>query len=143
MDVWLADFGLHDCFDCVGVEDSDGNVLRDDLFALAFHCEFEGFLVEEVGCGVAEGVRGIGAAVGVGSGSADDAEARVVLVCGFFGHGVDGHGEKGDAVALGEAEVGMVAADGGFEGSLERTEGELEIDCVVVFGGLEVVVIED
>lgn len=37
----------------------------------------------------------------------------------------------------------MVAADGGFEGPLEGAEGELEVDCVVGFGGLEVIVVED
>jgi hypothetical protein len=56
---------------------------------------------------------------------------------------VDGHGEHGDAIALGEAEVGLVATGGGFEGALEGSEGKLEVDGVVGLGGLDVVAVED
>lgn len=40
MNVGLADFGLHDGFDGVGVQDTDGDILRDDLFALAVEVRF-------------------------------------------------------------------------------------------------------
>lgn len=56
---------------------------------------------------------------------------------------MDGHGEDGDAVLFGEAEGGMVAVDGGFEGALEGVEGEFEVDDVGLFGGLNLIVVED
>jgi hypothetical protein len=56
---------------------------------------------------------------------------------------VDGHGEHGDAVTLGQAEAGVVAAGGGAQGALKRPEGQLEVDGVVGLGGLQVVVVED
>jgi hypothetical protein len=56
---------------------------------------------------------------------------------------VDGHGQHRDTVPLGEAQAGIAAADGRLEGALEGPEGQFEVDGVVGFGRLDVVVVKD
>lgn len=140
VDVGLADPGLHDGLDGVRVQDAHGDVLGDDLLALTAHGQLEGLHV-----GVGEGVVLVVGAVALGAASAVvvEGDAGPGLIGTLLGGGVDGHGEHGDAVLLGQAQGGVVAVDGRLEGALERIEGQLEVDGIGGLSGLDVVVGED
>ena len=149
MDVGLADFGLHDCFDGVGVQDADRDVLCDDLFALALHGEFEGFLWEGV-VWVVEGVYVLGVVVievvrppTAAETTAPTITAAARVLGAVLGHGVDCHGQHWDAIPFGEPQAGIAATDGRLESALQGSEGKFEVDGVVGFSGLDVVVVED
>lgn len=136
MHVRFANFGLHDGLDRVRMQDPDGHVLGDDFFALPSHLQLR------LQVGLREGVVGLVVVI-AGESRRRVGMTRIVFGGGIFGDRVDRHGQHGDAVAFRKAEVGVVAAHGGFEGPLEGVEGEFEIDGVVGFVGLEVVVLKD
>lgn len=125
--VGFADAGLHDCLDRLGMEDSHGDVLGDDLFVLPPQARLQVLLVKHV---VVKRV--------ICRRRLDGCRGARVGRCGG-----DGHGEHGDAVLLGEAEGGGDAVEGGLEGALEGLQREFEVDGVGGFGGLDVVVVED
>lgn len=135
MYVRLADLGLHDGLDGLGVKYTDRDILGDDLLVLPAERGLKVLVAEEqIVVGGGEGVVADGGPVTGDSGTG---------VGGAGGGGGDGHGEDGEAVLLGEAEGGGDAVEGGLEGALEGLEGQLEIDGVGGLGGLDVVVVKD
>ena len=161
--VRLPHLGLHDGLDRVRVQHPHRYVLRDDLLALALHGQLERLLREDV---LVVLVAAVAArrVVGVVGMAAKAAVAVVVVIvtparvrdaaaaaaaasasssAAVLGHGVDGQRQHRDAVPLGQAHVGIAAADGRLEGALQRGERQLEVDGVVGLGRLDVVVVED
>lgn len=138
--VGLAHLGLHDRLHRLRVQHAHGDVLRDDLLALALQVRLEGLGREDaVVLVLAARVVSRRGGGGGGGGAVDgvhvEAGDALRRVRGRRRRG-DGHGEDGHAVFLGQAEGRGHRIGGGFEGSLERYQGELEVDRVVGFGGL-------
>lgn len=127
MHVRVADFGLVDPLDAFGGEDADGDLLRDDGLALGGAAGVETLFVEVV---VGEGV--VAAAVA----------EKAVGGSGADGVGEDCQGEDRVAISLGEAQGCRCGIFGGSEGGLERCQGKLYIDRVVLDTRLDRVLIE-
>ncbi|CAH0017284.1 unnamed protein product [Clonostachys rhizophaga] len=119
VDVWVADFGLHDGLYDLGVEDSHGDVLCDDLLVLPTERGFQVLFLEDLVVGISVWV--IRWRLGGGW-----------PVCRVGGGGLDCHAEHGDPVALGQAQRGRHAITSRLEGSLKRLERQLQVNVVVL-----------
>ena len=118
MDVWLADFRLHDTLYGFRVEDAHGDILGDNLFVLSPERGLEMFGLEKAIIFIFLGERVIVVAVALGAGFVGCWSVVGCSVgCGCSG---DGHGEYGKAILFGETEGGGETVSGGFEGPLER-----------------------
>lgn len=128
MHVRVAHFGLVDPFHAFGGEHADGNLLGDDGLALSGASGVETLFVEVV---VGEGVVVAAVAEEAVGGSGAD------------GVGEDCQGEDRVAISLGKAQGCRCGVFGGSEGGLERCQGELYIDRVVLDTRLDRVLIEE
>lgn len=135
MDIWLTDLGLHDGLDGFGVQNADGDVLGNDLLVLATQGGLK-----------LSGVKVVVVIVIVGGGT-EATEAKWVIRGGGRlgrcrgrgrGGGCDGHGEDRKAVLFSQAQGGGYAVERRLQGTLQRLEGKLEVDCVGDLGGLDV-----
>lgn len=129
MDVGFTNLGLHNSLDSFWVEDTDRDVLGDDLFMLAPKGSLE--MLRKKHVIVIKGIitssgRGLCRARGVGGGVRSD-----------------GHREHRQAVLFGEAEGRRDAVEGRFEGALEWLKRQLEVDSIGSFCRLNVVVVKD
>lgn len=104
MHIRVPDFRLVDPLYAFGGEDTDGDFLGDDCFALSGAAGVERLLVEVV---VGEGVVGVAVTEEAGGGAGAD------------GVGDDCQGEDRVAISLGEAEGGGGGVFGGSESCLE------------------------